>query len=747
MNLIAPESRSREFRRPSTGDRAGVAALVMCSFLLCPGAAPALEPLTDFHRTFAWTTYGTELGRAGFEILEPSSGGAPLLLVTHARIDPFDFDSRAYVLALSNGRFRQVATSFLHGAEGLRSAAPWRSPTTGRILLTSWSFVRVVEASDWTEVVEIPLPLDNAQAALVGDLLSAPGDELAVCDPDDLHVFSYPAGDPLLTRSGFGCRALRLFQRDSDPELELLLSGNPLGIMALGGPSLSVEWADPAGRSAHVEILDLDGDGDVELIYGLALPDEDPAIAAGLRATDSRENVVLWEDPAVRFEHLSVGPPETALRLLLATETGLEYRTAADGAPAGSLPGWTRQVRRALVADLDRDGRLEAILVTPTEPWSQLDEIVAVDLSSGEILATSEDIYGPIGTLGVGDFDADGDPELATITLSRVSNVARWTFLDRSTHEIEYLEPAEPYQERAYGGLATIQMDGDPRPEICGFREDFLSITSYLRCEDPLTHETQLEYTFPEGHQGSVLAIADLDGDQEEEIVATTTYGGVLVFDSGTGDLRWGVLEAGANVSGNRLRIGDLDADAAKEIVVGGSTTCCDAAIVVYDDGTESLEYGPFTLTDHTFEIAPRSGGPGNDLLVSGESHTIRALDLSSGELSAPIASYAGPVNSIRAADVTRDGVVDWVVLVEDRIVVRDGALGADIWTGPDLGWESSYPPFAEALWVEEGPGQAPPWIYASLREGIIAFEAPLIPVFLDGFESGDTGAWSEVMP
>jgi hypothetical protein len=719
--------------------------------LLTTEPIAAEDALGDFHRSFSWTTYGRELGREGFEILESPAGNEQLLVAADAFAGLGSSSSRAYVLDLADGRFRQVATSFLFGwDDGLRSAAPWRSAASGYILLTSRQTVRVVSSNDWTEIVTIPLPFGEAQASLVGDVLPAPGEELAVCDADDLHVFSYPAGSPLLTRSGFGCRALQLFQRDSDPEHELLISGNPLGLMVLGGPALTVEWADTGGRSRHVEVLDLGDDGDLELIYGLATPEENPSVARGLRAMDPRTNELLWEDLEVLFEDLAVGPAggAAAPSLLLSTTTGLEYRAISDGTPAGSLPNWSEQVRRARVADLDGNDQLEALLVTTSLLAGEPDRIVAVDLASGQVLATSEDVFGWIENFAVGDFDADGGRDIASLTRSEVESFTRWTFIDRSTREIEYLEPVVPLFESAYGGAAALQMDSDLQSEVCSFRDEFASSSSYVRCDDSLTHEVQLQYQLPQGYRGSELAIADLDGDLVAEIVASTAYGGVLVLDSGTGDLRWAVLEAaGGSVGGNRLRIGELDGDAAKEIVVGGSAGCCDAAIVVYDDGIESLEYGPFVVVDHTFEIAPSSSGPGFDLLVSGESGAIRTLDLASGQLSAPIASFPAPVNSIRVADVTRDGVADWVVLVDDHIVVRDGALEVEVWSGPDLGWDSGYHSFREALWIEELPGSAPPWIFASLREGIVAFEAPLIPIFLDGFESGDTDAWSSVTP
>ena len=126
------------------------------------------------------------------------------------------------------------------------------------------------------------------------------------------------------------------------------------------------------------------------------------------------------------------------------------------------------------------------------------------------------------------------------------------------------------------------------------------------------------------------------------------------------------------------------------------------------------------------------------------QSGSIAILDPTTGQLAAPLATFADQVDALRVADPTRDGVLDFNVVVGGVLLVWGGAESAVVWTGPYLGPEAG---FRDSLWVGNFDSDSVPDIAVNTGYGFAIFEAPLFELFVDGFESGDTTAWTITLP
>jgi hypothetical protein len=152
------------------------------------------------------------------------------------------------------------------------------------------------------------------------------------------------------------------------------------------------------------------------------------------------------------------------------------------------------------------------------------------------------------------DLDGDGKPEL--VACSRNSPMA-------VRAEGETYSPAW-YAAGAGcdGGLAAGDLDGDGGAEV---------LTAHLMnvlIFDPRTLSgPRTTLTIPGSTSIGDIAVGNVDEDAAREIVVVTS-GAAYVFDGVTGELQWTATGYG----GFTVAIGDVDGDARPEIVVSGST-------------------------------------------------------------------------------------------------------------------------------------------------------------------------------
>lgn len=222
----------------------------------------------------------------------------------------------------------------------------------------------------------------------------------------------------------------------------------------------------------------------------------------------------------------------------------------------------------------------------------------------GSPLWVSDPISGMIdsnayrGTPIVGDFDDDGDMEVA---------VKGWYYisiLDLNTGVVEkvgtFRDPNAGGEAsgRAYGWWGAINIDNDPKLEIVilGDFEQFISLFGWVNgeLEEIWDYEIEAGVNNPTAkHDTGVAPVADVDGDGLPEIV-TSIY-------NETGDQRWHVMgfdgASGAKeidlVDQYLTGLEDLDGDGVAELFVSARTNPSlpdygDISILSFDGGVQS---------------------------------------------------------------------------------------------------------------------------------------------------------------
>ena len=131
--------------------------------------------------------------------------------------------------------------------------------------------------------------------------------------------------------------------------------------------------------------------------------------------------------------------------------------------------------------------------------------------------------------------------------------------------------------------------------------------------------------------------------------------------------------------------------------------------------------------------------GPPDVLLVGDENGALSPYDPVTGLEGAPVATFPSAVFSFAAADFNRDGIADYAAATQNHVRIHDGQTGLALWVSPYLVLD---PDAGESLLAGDFDGDSVTDILVATTSGIVRFEAPLLVLFADGFESGDTSNW-----
>ena len=182
--------------------------------------------------------------------------------------------------------------------------------------------------------------------------------DAVVCDDETLYLFELANGTQTDLRYGFGCSDVAIGQTDADPQLEIVIAGNPAGGYVLDGVTLAVEWGDLEGFGPQIALGDLDGDGHDEI---LAASDFDNAA----RALDPETNSELWRlagsyyPPGLLVADLDPEPGTEAI--VHERYAGISILVGATGELIRAPAIQTSSVSRFAAADTDGDGDLELL--------------------------------------------------------------------------------------------------------------------------------------------------------------------------------------------------------------------------------------------------------------------------------------------------------------------------------------------------------------------------------------------------
>lgn len=704
------------------------------------------ESVALFDRAWRWSALGTDIGAKGLHILDLDGDGVNEVVAT-SRPDYWS------VLRWNGAGYEQEWTSPRFSAPIVQlDVLQTDEDAALEVVVVAGTSVQVVDGGSlevqatWSWTGTVP----NASAA--GDVDGDGAIEVVLVDTQNLWVRDLATGSLESGGAGYGGWALALCQTDQDPQLEIVVAKTTQPGYVLDGATHAVEWSRSAGLGDVVSCGDLDGDSRDEIASGWinssTVRTFDLPSGTGLSfATQSGDLAV------VRVANLD---NDGQMELLCGGRYGsVQVLDGTTGQVDWSLPGPDGRVTRFAVGDADGDGVVE--IAWGSGSGTSAETLLAIGDGQTHLVEwTSRDLRGPFHAMARADLAGDGVKSLVVGSNSSWggSGLADGVLLafdpirGRQIPLATSIPPASNISGLTRARAANL--DADPQDEICSNSGDWY--VGRVRCVDGLTGGVEWQVDLPEGLGVASMAIADLDGDGEREVVAgtrilTDAAAGVYVycFRGSNGALKWRSPSFGWAELWS-LEVGNVDADPALEVVV--AKTSFDQQLYVVDGGIGAIERGPLSLPTvvGALELVPAAGSAKFNVLAGLSDGTVRKLDLESGNTTVVISGLDGEVTALASGEVDVSSGRELAVAAGGAVTVFDSTLSTPLWSSGPLGSDSTV---HDSLLFADLDADGRDDLVVDTAVGVEVFltaPAPGLP-FADSAESAGLRLWSRQYP
>jgi outer membrane protein assembly factor BamB len=638
-------------------------------------------------------SYGTNIGREGLWAGDLGRDGTRRReIVATASARHWESSQYWYVVADSDGQYEQVWISPWYPL-GIAALAVTNldADRSREVVVATREEIQVWDGA--TRLLErrfhlpgVEYPTELAFADLDGD----GGKDVAFCDQGQgVLTFSFATGLARTVRAGSWCGELATGDVDGDKAAEIVIGQLDQRSMVLDGATGAVEWAyrsdETFGGSLALGNLDAIPGLDIVALGGLT---------AAVRVFSGVERrLVRSFQPSHRASGLTVADMDRDRRpeILLRGDyygSDLQAYDGYTGAPLWSAP--YRDVGALTVNDVDGDAERELVLASGS--GSRAHRLRVVNAATRAVEWESADLRVPFRGVAYGDVDADGRRELVHSTFSSegYERQGRYVVRDIGSGAIDRLGPVLPDDDYwiPMHDLNMADLDNDAALEIVVASGH----AGHLICYDGATGVEQWRTASALPLAISSFLLADIDADGVLDAVAVTEQfrqelaeeARLYVFDTRDGALKWSSSELGAYPTGLAGRVAQLDGDEALEVVV--QHTWPPYGLSIFDGRTR--EYVHHGLPDFTaVDVADRDGDGVSELFAAVYGRALYTVDPVAGTLRQVATPQAGPVLNLKVAEITGDGVVDYLYSGDDqRVHIQDGQSGRVVWSSAVLG-------------------------------------------------------------
>nr|WP_245210927.1 FG-GAP-like repeat-containing protein [Prochlorococcus marinus] len=420
---------------------------------------------------------------------------------------------------------------------------------------------------------------------------------LTITDDDAL---TFTASD--IATSADGAQDVKVADMDGDGDLDIV-SASPLDDTiawyendgAANPTFTAANIYTSATEARNIHIVDLDGDGDLDIV------------GAG-----SGNDVVGW------LENDGAANPTFSNEILA---------TSADGA------------HDVYVADLDGDGDLDIVSASindDTIAWYENNGAADPSFTAADI-ATNADY-----ALGVHIADMDGDGDLDIVSASQLDDTIAWYENDGAANPTFTAADIATSADHATS-LYVADMDGDGDMDILSSSENDDTIAWYENDGAANPTFTAADIATSADGAWSVKA-ADMDGDGDLDIISASFNDDTIAWyeNNGAADPAWTATDIATSADGARaVTIADIDGDGDLDII---SASANDDTIAWYENNCDGNDPLIFDLDNDGIE------------LISTKEKVLFDVDVD-GDLE--ITGWTAPDDGLLVMDINNDGFIN----------------------------------------------------------------------------------------
>lgn len=547
------------------------------------------RPLADL--AWRWADYGSAAGSAGIAIADLDGDGKNEVLTAN--------QEAIVALGQRAGRFEEIWALPMGVAWGIAPLAPGHRPAVW--VMESLGKVEIYAPFGYSPFRTIQLPrIQGAQFshAVLTDVIGDSEPEMVVyTHSQDLVAYSLCSAQPVwryhLDNGGSTWVSIGVAQVDDDPAREIILSTG----LVVDPASNTVEWRYPEGFSGF-RTADIDNDGRDEIVASY--------YPLGIKAFDVETHTTKWTLPnpsADAFELADVGGNATP-EFLVSRWNGLQ---AYDAATLELL--WQLAVgasaNRIAVGDADSDGLPDIVWGAGRGGGGSL-RLMPLNQPDKTVILRS-----PTGEFPTAALQLDADTPLELLVFPYASG--GYFVLDSATgaEQPEIVLPVMQPQAHLGTPMLSANVDADPLQEL------FLDVGSDLLLLD---HDGALLASQDVGGWRVPRWVGDIDEDGELELIASAidTY---YVYQIDTLALEYSKK---LREPMHGLAVADVDDDGAQEIVALYQAK----DLEVYDGKTHALEWQmPLAYGDATALAIGNADGVGGLEFVTLENWRLMFYD------------------------------------------------------------------------------------------------------------------------